>query len=275
MSGLLGHIGLLLGGLWSPAQLASKPKVWLDDSSSLVTVSSAVSTWGDRSGNAWDFTQPTSGVRPTLGALGSARAVVFDKSASNRLSNGSDAARDLHRNTGAAWGFVVFRRTATGAATEVFFGSSTGPLSADARFRMDINSEKPRLAARRLDGVAAETLLGTASLTASQTYMMLIQIDYASTRVGSIYLDGTLDSSRTWGFAAGNTSDTRSLGSLSVGSNMNGSEAYFGGSMLAMLSGNGSILGAGDIDKIFGWAAWRYGLQANLPIGHPYKNSPP
>ena len=30
-----------------------------------------------------------------------------------------------------------------------------------------------------------------------------------------------------------------------------------------------------DVDKLHGWAAWRFGLEAKLPIGHPYKGAAP
>ncbi len=36
-----------------------------------------------------------------------------------------------------------------------------------------------------------------------------------------------------------------------------------------------SNLSQGDIDKVVGYAAWKYGLEGNLPIGFPYKNFPP
>jgi hypothetical protein len=30
-----------------------------------------------------------------------------------------------------------------------------------------------------------------------------------------------------------------------------------------------------DRQKVEGYLAWKWGLQANLPVGHPYKNAPP
>jgi hypothetical protein len=30
-----------------------------------------------------------------------------------------------------------------------------------------------------------------------------------------------------------------------------------------------------DLEKAEGYLAWKWGLEGNLPISHPYKNSPP
>ena len=34
------------------------------------------------------------------------------------------------------------------------------------------------------------------------------------------------------------------------------------------------VLSSSDREKLEGWAAYKYGLQSNLPGGHPYKTSP-
>jgi len=36
-----------------------------------------------------------------------------------------------------------------------------------------------------------------------------------------------------------------------------------------------SVLTTLQVQQIEGYLAWKWGLQANLPVGHPYKNAPP
>ena len=59
-----------------------------------------------------------------------------------------------------------------------------------------------------------------------------------------------------------------------------GSRIYFNGGNLLQ----GSIaevaffnhpLETTDRQRVEGYLAWKWGLQANLPVGHPYKNAPP
>ena len=36
-----------------------------------------------------------------------------------------------------------------------------------------------------------------------------------------------------------------------------------------------SVLTTLQVQQIEGYLAWKWGLQGNLPVGHPYKNAPP
>jgi hypothetical protein len=38
---------------------------------------------------------------------------------------------------------------------------------------------------------------------------------------------------------------------------------------------SGAALGPGDEQKMEGYLAWKWGLEGNLPAGHPYKSAPP
>lgn len=275
MSALLGHRGLMLtGGLWSPAQLTVPPKIWLDDASSVTGVSGAASQWNDRSGNAWHFTQGTSDNRPqiVLGELNSKRVIRFD-GVNDRMANASMAARGIYRNVSSGWALTVFRRSDSATSTRVLFGSSTNNDAGRSRFRCDIASNVLRLSQLRLDGTIPVTLSGTTSID-SNWHIALWTMDWSSS-TGVIYLDGEVEATNSSFGTSGNTANTDSIGSITVGSNMNGTEAYFAGDQAAVIAGSAALPDGDEIDKIFGWAAWRYGLQGNLPPGHPYKDSPP
>lgn len=92
-------------------------------------------------------------------------------------------------------------------------------------------------------------------------------------RVGRLYIDGTLDAEKenTWS-SGGLTSDSRS-NSVSIGANSSRSSHFIG--QTAELMASSSIPTQEEIDKIFGYLAHRWGLTDNLPMDHPYKDTPP
>jgi hypothetical protein len=36
-----------------------------------------------------------------------------------------------------------------------------------------------------------------------------------------------------------------------------------------------ALLSTADRQRLEGYLAWKWGLQANLPAGHPFRNNPP
>lgn len=92
------------------------------------------------------------------------------------------------------------------------------------------------------------------------------------------YVNGQLNFSVTTALAAGNTANTAAnLIQLDLGAD---GGAGVGGAcadvdLACVLIGSGSVPSADEWQRMEGWAAWRYGLQGNLPSGHPYKNHAP
>lgn len=244
-------------GAWTPADLS--PRLWLDDSTSVTDVSGAASQWDDKSGNGLHFTQSTAGSRPAIiaSAINGRRALEFD-GAADRMATTAAGARAIYRNVSAGWAFLVFKRAATGSATRVLFGASTGASSAAARLRFDLAAEKIRIASARVDGTSATLLSGSTSIDTSW-HAALITVDWATT-TAEIHLDGVLDGSSTSFGSAGSTSNTASQANLSIGSNMNGTEAFFDGRVACVIAGAGSLPTSGQRTKLFAWAEDRYGL---------------
>ena len=93
------------------------------------------------------------------------------------------------------------------------------------------------------------------------------------------HLDGQLvaSASSLW-TGAGATSNTSAGAAIAIGASLTGSgfsaNAWADIDLACNLQGSGT-LSAGEVDRLFGWAAWQYGLQSSLPVGHPYKNAPP
>jgi hypothetical protein len=106
---------------------------------------------------------------------------------------------------------------------------------------------------------------------------------------GNTYTNNT---KHLWGFTAGGTTYSNWLdgGSAKTGTNYNATNLNTVrvriGSDVARVDSNfnGQIgewvlftrkLSQTEVDQMFGYLAWKWGLQANLPSTQPYKNSPP
>lgn len=270
---------------WNPSLLTAVPRLWLDDSSPMTLASGAVSVWGDRSGNAWDVSQTTAANRPApvSGGLNGRRTVLFD-GVNDVLQTTATAAFGLFQNRTYGYMFSVVKKTAADGSAINRIVASVGRGGASPGVRaaqyMGISSMAANTLAvggRRLDTDS----FGSASngvASAATWYMRLDHFRWADRQI-DMHIDGQLAASGTslW-TAAGSTSNTASVGPIGIGASYSGAsfvaEAFADIELACVLMGN-ATLSTDDIDRVFGWAAWRYGLQGSLPGGHPYKNSPP
>ena len=226
-----------------------------------------------------DFSQGTAANQPAIltAELNGKRVLSFDGS-NDVLLGASTAQRDIFRNKTAAWAFTVYKKRGTdgGVQTRRIFHCSNGS-NANTRFAVYAatnpgGTNTPSLGAQRLDADTPATLIGTAPHVGAYV-MMLTAMDY-SARTGRIYIDGAMDAQNTTLTAtAGSTSNTTSANSLSIGARYDG--ILLADIDLATITLSNTYPATDDIDKLFGWAAHKYGLTASLPIGHPYKTVAP
>lgn len=261
--------------LWTPSDLAIPPKLWLNDQSPVIDVSGFASQWDDISGSGWDFTQGTAANRPAIVSSGlNGRRTIRGDGTNDDMSNSASAL--LYRNVSAGWAFIVCQRTVStgGGANRLLF--QTFANLGNTRFRIladsTTNADKVSLQVRRLDADAIATLAGTVAVN-SGPHMILCTMDWGS-GAGSIYVDGSLDVTNGSLTSAGSTSNTSGnpphIFSSGAGT------AYYDGDIAELVATSGSsLLSATEIDKLFGYAAHRWGLTSLLPALHPYKTSPP
>jgi hypothetical protein len=267
--------------LWTPAQITTA--LWLDaaDTATVTTVSSAVSQWNDKSGNARHATQSTSGSRPTLtsSGLNGLGVVTFD---------GTDDW--LTAGAAADWAFL----NGTGGAEVVFLikpGTSSDPNTLYGLYNTNngtVNNTgsyiiyDDRSSASRNNACAfATTTSGTAIvsdpsnlLMPNQPSILNVVLDLgnltASSKVSN-YVNGTF-------FAGNNTSVTSPVtgtpfSALHIG--RFSSALFYLSGYIAEIIISSSILSASNRERIEGYLAHKWGLTANLPVGHPYKSAAP
>ena len=279
---MAGQMRVAAGGgtLWTPLNMATVPQIYLDAQDSVVTdvsgACSAISNLGAMGANG-DFSQTTSGSRPTILAaeLNGKRVLRFDGTDDHMLAA---SAAGLFRNAPAAWLLVVYKKRLTDASDtwRVLLSCATGTggtrFSASAGTGIGGGKNAPTVQGRRLDGDSLATL-ASATLSSGAYVMALHNVDF-STREGRIYLNGaSVASNATLTAATGSTSDTDSASAPALGATATGGVPADADVACAIISNTQPS--ATDIDKLFGWAAHKYGLTANLPAGHPYKTVAP
>ncbi|WP_324730964.1 hypothetical protein [Pseudomonas paeninsulae] len=271
--------------LWTPLNMATVPQIYLDAQDSVVTdvsgACSAISNLGAMGANG-DFSQTSSGYRPAIlpAELNGKKVLRFDGS-NDVITSGSTAARGVLKAAPVAWAFNVYKKRSVDPSPTfrnlVYVSTGTGPGLA-VRFSVFSGSgqadgaNKRMIQGRRLDADALALI--TSPNPSYEGYCMSLAIMGITANNMELRLDGAVEATGTTiPGSSPVTSTSDSYHALAIGA------TPFAGSAsdvdLACTVLSNSLPSAQDIDKLFGWAAHKYGLTANLPGGHPYKTVAP
>lgn len=270
--------------LWTPLNLGVVPPLYIDASSSVIAESggivSAISNLGSLGANG-DFSQSDSAKRPSIvsGALNAQPILRFDGT-DDVLTCNTTEGRGIFANVPAAWVFAVYKKRTTDATPTSRYLLYTAIPAGAVRFGLLCagsaagRANKPLMYASRLDADSPASLPSPNSV--SGNYCLSFAHANFSTRAGVMRENGVqVASSATLTAAAGNTSNTSpsTYYPLAVGAFVTGSLAS-DVDIACLVIGNTNP-SAGEVEKLEGWAAHRWGLAGSLPAGHPYKTSAP
>jgi hypothetical protein len=277
------------GALWTPANLPTAPTIWLNDDSAVTDAGSgACSQWNDISGGGHHFVQTTSANRPLIvsSGLNSRRTIRFD--GSNDMLYCYSSALSLYVSQAAMAEFIVYKKTATdgGVSKIVTFIPSGGVGAVQSGYTIACSgagggeANATRGIARRVRADSVAVLTQATSLgTAWQ--MAAFRVVFAD-RDGFLDINGANDQTNTTFTSSGSASEaTSAAAAYSIGgspgvtgdnpaSTSNAADVEIAERILVR-----AALSQGDIDKVFGYLAHRWGLTADLPALHPYKSTPP
>ena len=248
--------------LWTPAEITTA--LWLDAAASgtiHLDGSSNVEQWDDKSGNANHLSQSTVGYRPSLTTMDSKDCLAFN---------------DGHRLEGPTLGvgagdFAVFV-VATGgsvASESVYRGLfELGPYNSGGF----LCAYYPLSTRRRFDIYNNSGLLNTPNSS------------YAGTGFGPIIVELIKDvgtSLAFWDTGAEIVSSTGSAqyaalsseGAFILGDNSGTSSDWWVGNVAEVIVI--TDISATARQNIEGYLAWKWGLEGDLPVDHPYKSSAP
>ena len=247
----------MAGGDWTPSELGSSIlTAWYKADSISGSDGDAVSSWSDSSGNGNDSSQATAARQPTLqtNELGGLPVVRFDGS-NDILSDGDIS--DLDVGTGDIWLACLFKSTDDSSAQYFFekggtqfalMTSAAGVLQA----RLGSNSNIPKQSAGNW----------------SRTEFVLVTASRVS---GSC--NGFVDGSSMTTTGTTNTGSIDNTSVFDIGAASVGGQPLTGD--IAEILVGGATLTTANREKIEGYLAWKYGLQANLPSDHTYRFSKP
>jgi len=247
--------------LWTPANNANT-FVWYDaaDTGTITTVSGDVSQWDDKSGNGYNATQATAADRPdyAVATLNGVDLVSFGRTS----AVGLDIPTTVFTNRNLSL-YVVSRTTTV-----------RGNWQVNALFSRGGNNVVNLLS----DGTAGNMRwstyentwrLANTTLLVNTPYILEVIGDNAALSA-DFFLNGVADGTvSSGGFG---TTSVFNDGVGYLGNDQYGS--YFIGDLAEVVLVNAKD-SATDRQKMEGYLAWKWGMEADLPIGHPYKSAAP
>jgi hypothetical protein len=243
--------------VWNPSMITTA--LWLDaaDASTITESSGAVSQWNDKSGNSRHFTQASSAARPSIDATGARNVLSFD--GDDFLIGSTDP--------------ILFSESARKFLVCYVGNGSTGTF-----ISQNINST---LASRQFQmlcsGGAADNFGSILRGSSSDR----VQFKTVNRSIHLFYWDGSAGIERVNGTQFSFTVGTAALETnaiIKIGARSNGtttSEAFFLNGKIAETVARDSDTTLSDIQRIEGYLAHKWGLEANLPNDHPYKTVGP
>lgn len=262
---------------WTPASLTDLRNWYVSDNSANTLVSGELSVLADKSGNGNTATtlSGSSGNRAVLVASGlNGRTIWRSDSVSKRgffIPAGNSTSSGASGLTLA----VVHRTNPAQGTTDLnVLRINTNPgtfaRSMIGRGR-SANSNSVYAGGRRLDADSFAYAEDTTDQSNNWIFAVAV-FDYANA-AAYLSVNGTLTSNlsfQTAGTVTAANASSQGLGHNGIGST--GSAAYgdYGEALITR-----SAAGTGDRQKLEGYLAWQWGLEANLPSGHPYKSAPP
>lgn len=239
--------------LWTPSEISTI--FWYDaaDLPTITATGNQVTQMLDKSGNGWTVAPLTAGkVGPDTGTrtLNGLNVLEFSKtvvSPTNQILENNSFNQPQPFSVA-----TVIRFDTDALADQDFLVSGT-------------ETSNPRISIRRRSNNSLEILTQTGLVGTPQTitegndYIALFRFNTTSS---TIRVNGSL--------SATGTIPNNSFDSLNIGGNFSEDQSLNG--FIAELVAFSSVT---DQEIIEGYLAWKWGLVANLPAGHPYKTAAP
>ena len=256
-------LSVLVGTAWTPANITTS--LWLDagDASTITLNSTTVSQWNDKSGNGRNATQGTALQQPTYtsNSQNGYGIISFDGSNDNLDISSTTLITSGNAN------FGVFAAYKAKAATNSY-GSLLANYDA-GNFELLFGGESVA------PYIGPWGLYNNASLDLdSDNYTQNANLFISCIRTGGSvvgYTNGTTKNTVANSASVYTGANTASV--WTVGANTINTEA--GNMDLYELIVINETVSTDTRQRTEGYLAWKWALQANLPVGHPYKNAAP
>jgi hypothetical protein len=249
-------------GLWTPSEITTT--MWFDaeDGSTITLGANGVSNWADKSGNGFDVSQGSDDRRPDLLAGG--------------WSNGNDSLALTQYSTSTARKDTLGRNVSSdgisGSAYTLFVVVDAQSVDSEEWIHTSLTtSGKENRTQINNNGVKVRSDASNGG-SASGTYV-------PGEQILQFTLDSTLSEVRRNGTQIAGNSGTFTPSALTGNFSINGRNPIDGHAGMTGEIGEFIYLASNpsteDRQLIEGYLAWKWGLEASLPSGHPYENAAP
>ena len=243
---------------WTPADITTA--LWLDaaDSDTITEVSGAVSQWDDKSGNDRHATQDVSDKRPsiTISALNGLDVATFDG-----IDDGMHGGPFIALQSVCCIAVLKFKSFPESGGAQAIAARKD---DTNGRFYVQVDTTDFKF---DVGGLPRTTI----SVTGNTNFNVFRQQVLNDTH--SAYINGTLSGSESNDSTAITTVfSIGGLASIAGGSEYGTVTSAFGNVDIAEIVFTSTD---SDAQKIEGYLAHKWGLTANLPSEHPYKNFAP
>jgi hypothetical protein len=233
--------------------------MWYDaaDATTITQSGGTISQWDDKSGNGYDATQVVSGEQPQTGStLNGLDTIYFNNDRNFDIPNVT-LTSDFSI-------YIVAQKTGKEDQYNVALAISDGASTNFANWALIWGY--PSL--NKISYYDAADRSSTTELNQNQYYISSALRDTGATQI-DFWLNGS-DDGQNVALApngAGTTFSDSFIGVDQYGSDFEGN--------IAEIIVIANYQSTSDRQKIEGYLAWKWGLEGDLPVGHPYKNSAP
>jgi len=270
--------------VWDPSQLTSLAAWWdaSDDTTvfdattggSLPADGASVARIEDKSGSGFHLTQGTSANRPVrqTAEQNSLDVLEFTRASETYLSRSTVP---IAKNVGGLTIAAVYRENTAAGATHYIMHVARGTDNgARATLFLSPNENKLGSGGRRLDADAFIDAASAANaLSNNQWYVGVAVHNFTGSEL-EVFANGTNVATNSSYHAGGNTSNT-DASSIAIGTNTNATASFSLQGQVGEVVIVDAALSQTDREKLEGYLAHKWGLEAGLPVGHPYASAPP
>ncbi|MEW5833659.1 MAG: Ig domain-containing protein [Pseudomonadota bacterium] len=258
---------------WTPADLAVAPAMWLNETSGYVLDANGhAKNWLDATANGNYLGQILPSYNPaiTSAAKNGLDALTFVAANGTVLGGGVTPTINIAKAVTALSIFMLGNPQLNASASLQRLICIDVNGSGNYRAGMQLVNSTVLAAQRRLDSDSVKTVSMAQSDSGWHIYNS--EHDYTGQRV-SIRADGGGRSDTATAQGSGSTSNTSSYEVSIMGTSITSTQSASGniGEVLIL----GYIPTDADRQKIEGYMAWKWGIEANLPAAHPYKAAAP
>ena len=262
--------------LWTPAELTGLV-LWLDaaDASTITLNGSTVSQWGDKSGTGNDVSNATAATQPDYLATGwngqptisftrLGQEFLFKNGVASFSASGDFTIASAFQffETNNSWDMIAGWRNTPNAS-----GSGNGsPILQGMATSQQIGYHNTDQTDTRIK-VDVTTRLGKKLATISRSGGTNGN-GGAATVTSTGYSQATYDTNATQAFIS------QAATGFQIGGRQQAATDY-GNKYISEVIGCNTKLSTENRQRVEGYLAWKWGLEADLPADHPYKSTPP